>query len=231
MLKLPKPPNNFGIQSVNNYYKKCNLKERLLFTKIKSDSVFKILKDFDESKAQGIDGLSGIFLKDSVSLLATPITPLCYLSVSSGRFSDAFKIAKLKPLFKKGSKTDPKNHRPISLVSLMSTMEFLDKYNILHKFQLGFRKNHSTDFCLSYLTDKISKGFDSGLLTGVTLTDLQKAFDTVDHNKLLLKMPSLGFSGEVTDWYKSYLSSRKFHVNLHDKVSASFTLRCGVPQG
>ena len=110
-------------------------------------------------------------------------------------------------------------------------MEFLDKHNILYKFQSGFRKNHSTDFCLSYLIDKISKGFDSGLLTGMILIDLQKAFDTIDHNTLLLKMPSLGFSTEVIDWYKSYLSSRKFHVNVHDKFSTSANLRCRVPQG
>ena len=81
------------------------------------------------------------------------------------------------------------------------------------------------------LTDKISKGFDSGLLTGMILIDLQKAFDTIDHNILLLKMPSLGFSREVIDWYKSYLSSRKFHVNVHDKFSTSADLRCGIAQG
>ena len=109
-------------------------------------------------------------------------------------------------------------------------MEFIDKYNILYKFQSGFRKYHSTDFCLSYLTDKISKGFDSGLLTGVILIDLQKAFDTIDHNILLQKMSSLEISREVIDWYKSYLSSRKFHVNVHDKFSTSADLRCGVPQ-
>ena len=110
-------------------------------------------------------------------------------------------------------------------------MEFLDKHNILYKFQSGFRKNHSTDFCLSYLTDKISKGFDSGLITEVILIDLQKAFDTIDHNILLLKMPSLGFSREVVDWYKSYLSTRKFHANVHDKFFTSVDLRCRVPQG
>ena len=169
-----------------------------------------------------------------------PTTQLCNLSISSGRFPDACKIAKLKPLFKKGSKTDPKNYRPISLLPLMSkvlerivheqTMAFLDKH-FLYKFQSRFRKNHSIDFCLSFLTDKISKGFDSGLLTGVILIDLQKAFDIIDHNILLLKMPSLGFSREVIDWYKSYLSSRKFHVNFHDKFSTSSDLRCGVPQG
>ena len=105
-------------------------------------------------------------------------------------------------------------------------MEFLDKHNILYKFQSGFRKNHSTDFCQSYLTGKISKGFDSGLLTGMILIDLQKTFDTIDYNILLPKL-----SLEVIDWHKSYLSSRKFHVNVHDKFSTSADLRCGVPQG
>ena len=139
MLKLPKPRNNFGIQSVNNYYKKRNLKEKLLFSKIESVKVFKILKNFDESKAPGIVDLSGIFQKDGTSLLATPITQLFNLSISSSRFPDACKIAKLKRLFKKGSKTDPKNYRPISILPLMSivheqSMEFLDKHYILYKF-------------------------------------------------------------------------------------------------
>ena len=45
-----------------------------------------------------------------------------------------------------------------------------------------------------------------------------------------LKMPSLGFSREVTDWCKSYLSSRKFQVNFHDRFFISADLQCGVPQ-
>ena len=88
---------------MNNYYKKCNLKERLQFAKIESDKVFKILKPFDESKVPSIDDPSGIFLKDGAALLATPITQLCNLSISFGRFPDTCKIGKLKPLFKKGS--------------------------------------------------------------------------------------------------------------------------------
>ena len=160
---------------------------------------------------------------------------------SSGRFPDACKIAKLKRLFKRGSKMDSKNYRPISLLPLMpkvlerikheQSMEFLDKHNILYKFQSGFRKNHSTNFSLSHSADKLCKGFDSSLLTEVILIDLQKAFDTIHQNILLLKMPSLGFSREVIDWYKLYLSSRKFHVNIHDKFSTSADLRCRVPQG
>ena len=129
---------------------------RLLFSKTESDNVFKILKHFDESKAPGIDDLSGIFLKDGVSLLATPIPPVCNLSISSGRFPDACKTATLNKLFRKGSKTDPKNYRPISLLPFVSKErivheQYLDPWSfltnsILYKFQSGFRKNHSTKF-------------------------------------------------------------------------------------
>ena len=102
---------------------------------------------------------------------------------------------KLKPLYKKGPKIDPKNYRPISLLPRVSkiiekiihdqTMEYLTDNKILYRYQSGFRKNHSTDTCLSYLTDKILTGFDSGLLTGMILIDLQKAFDTINHDILL----------------------------------------------
>ena len=110
----------------------------------------------------------------------------------------------LKPLFKNGTRTDSKNYRPISLLPFISkflerviyeqTTESLDKHKVLYKFQSRFRKNHSTDFCLSYLTDKISNRFNSGFLTGIILIDLQKAFDTIDHYILLQKLPLLRFS-------------------------------------
>ena len=107
VLKLPKPPNNFGMESVNNYYKKYNLKEKLIFANIDSDKVLEILKDFDETKASCIDDLSGMFLKDGAKILNTPKIQLCNLSISSETFLDACKIAKLKTLFKKGTRTDP----------------------------------------------------------------------------------------------------------------------------
>ena len=57
-----------------------------------------------------------------------------------------------------------------------------------------FAKNHSTDFCLSFLNDKILKGFDQGLITGMILIDLQKGFDIIDHDILLQKLHAIGFS-------------------------------------
>ena len=69
---------------------------------------------------------------------------------------------------------------------------FLTNTTFYTNFNQDFEKNHSTNFCLSYLTDKISKGYNSGLLAGMNLTDFQKVFDAIGHNILLLKMPSLG---------------------------------------
>ena len=84
---------------------------------------------------------------------------------------DACKIAKIKPLYKKGKNTDPKNYKPISLLPVVSkifekvihdqTIEIVTKENILCKFQSGFREFLSTD--------KAAKEFDSGLLTGMIL--------------------------------------------------------------
>ena len=104
------------MESVNNYFEKYNLKEKLIFANIQSDNAFKILKNFNETKALSIDDLSGIFIKDDAKLLTAPITQLCILSISSGTFPVACKIAKLKPLYKNGTRTNPKNYRPISLV-------------------------------------------------------------------------------------------------------------------
>ena len=100
-------------------------------------------------------------------------------------FQDDWKIAKLKPIYKNESKTEPKNYRSISLLLLISkimekiihnqTQLFLDDNNILYKYQSGFRKYYSTDACLSYLNNKVKIGFEQGWMTGMILIDLQKA--------------------------------------------------------
>ena len=73
-------------------------------------------------------------------------------------------------------------------------MEYLTVNNILYKYQSGFRKNGLTDTLLSYLIDKILTRFDYGLLTGMIFIDLQKSFYTVNHDILLRKITSVGFS-------------------------------------
>ena len=82
-----------------------------------------------------------------------------------------------------------------------------------------------------FLTDKVLKGFDEGLLTGMILIDLQKAFDTIDHEILLQKLKAIKFSESTIKWFKSYLSERIFLVNIENKLSDFGEISCGVPQG
>ena len=113
--KLPNPPRRFGIESVKEYYKKLNLgNEKFKLHHTNRDNVLKLLEGINPSKAAGPDNLAGKFLKDGASILVTPMIELCNLSISLDRFPDDCKQAKLKPLFKKGSKDEPKNYRPIS---------------------------------------------------------------------------------------------------------------------
>ena len=240
--KLPTSPNKYGKTAVNNYYKKLNLKgKNFSFAPVAPATILKLLKQLNPAKSAGIDNLTGKFLKEGAPVLASPITDLVNLSISLSLFPDDSKIAKLKPLYKKEAKTKPKNYRPISLLPLLSkiieriihnqTQEFLDKNNILYKYQSGFRKHHSTDTCLSYLTDKVKIGFEEGLLTAMVLIDLQKAFDTIDHSILLEKMSCLGFAGKTIAWFTSYLTNRSFIVNVGKESSSPGKLSCGVPQG
>ena len=64
----------------------------------------------------------------------------------------------------------------------------------MYNFHSGFRPNHSTNLCLAHLKDKLLKQFDEGLLTGMILIDLQKAFDTINHEVLLQKLKAIRFS-------------------------------------
>ena len=123
------------------------------------DTVMKILLELNPDKAAGIDNISGKFLKDGAEALAKPVSYICNLSIKLSTFPSDCKIAKLKLLFKKGSKTEPKNYRPISLLPLVSkviekvihdqTQCFLDEMKIIFPYQSGFRKNFSTTSCLS----------------------------------------------------------------------------------
>ena len=156
---MPTGPNKFDINSVREFYKPLNLKEDPFhFTKVYEKTISDFLKELKTNKATGIDNLSGRFLKDKSKVLATPIAEICSLFIKLSTVPDECKIAKLKPLYKKGKKTDPKNYRPISLLPVISkilekvihdqTMDFVTKKNILWQFQSGFQKFHSADSCL-----------------------------------------------------------------------------------
>ena len=241
LIKLPNPPDKYNLQSVIRCYSSFMISDDFCLSNTSEEKVLKIMTNIESSKAAGVDKLSGRFLKDGANILAKLISTLCNLSISPGVFPNACNIAKLKPIFKKGKKTNPSNYRPISMLPSISkiierkihdqTNAFLLDEDISYKCQSGFRGNHSTNLCLSFLTNKVLKGFDEGLLTGMILIDLQKAFDTIDHEILLQKLKAIKFSESTIKWFKPYLFERIFLVNIENKLSDFRKISCGVPQG
>ena len=84
---------------------------------------------------------------------------------------------------------------------------------------------------MPFLTDKILKGFDEGLLTGMILIDLQKAFDTINHQILFKRLKAMGFSEGCIAWFQSYLSERIFFISTENQLFDYGRISCGVPQG
>ena len=222
LIKLPNPPDKYNLQSVLRYYSSFTISDYFCLSNTSEEKVLKIMTNIESSKAAGVDKLSGRFLKDGANILAKPISALCNLSISQGVFPIAYKVTKLKPIFKNGNKTDSSNCRPISLLtSILKVIErvihdqtnaFLSDEDILHDHQSGFRGNHSTNLCLSILTDKVLKEFGEGLLTGMILIDLQKTFDTMDHEILLQKLKAVKFSESIIIWFKNYIFLNRYFL-------------------
>ena len=102
---------------------------------------------------------------------------------------------------------------------------------IIPNSQFGFRPQSSCEMALLKMTDSWIRQVDSGKFVGALLLDLSKAFDTISHQKLLLKLQSVGLSTEAISFLFSYLSDRWQRVVTKNDVAAWKPVNRGVPQG
>ena len=113
------------------------------------------------------------------------------------------------------------------MVSYYRVISFL---NFFYKYQFGFRKNYSTLHVISLLTENITDAFEKKeQILGIFL-DLSKAFDTIDHKMLLVKLWHYGIRGVANKWFDSYLNNRKQLVEINGICSDTKVIEFGVPK-
>ena len=205
------------------------------------DQVDKIISSLKSTRSCGLDNIDSSVIKLARTELVPVITHIINLSITQKTFPVAWKTAKIIPLHKKDDFTDPKNYRPVALLSIFSkilersvflqVMKYMEENNLLHPSHHGFRSKHSTATALLEMYDVWVDAFDEDKLTAVVMLDLSAAFDVVDTNILLGKLELYGFHEHVVSWFRSYLTNRHQRVYVDGVLSDPKEVHAGVPQG
>ena len=199
------------------------------------------LKQLNASKSAGPDNMHPRLLKELAEVIALPLKLLFDKTLKEGKIPAAWKKAEVKPIFKKGSKNDPGNYRPVSLTSIVCKVfegiirDSLNKHlldnNLLSDHQYGFMSGRS---CTTQLLTTINDWMlllDDKKPVDVVYLDLQKAFDKVPHMRLLTKLTAYGVTGPIFEWIKDFLTNRTQFVTVGTENSPEVPVTSGVPQG
>ena len=199
------------------------------------------LANLDGNSAMGPDSVHPLLLKSCSLELAYPLSILFNRSLREGVVPEAWKNSTVIPIFKKGTRYDPLNYRPVSLTSVCcKTLEriisqhltsFLEDAFLLDQNQFGFRAGRSTSDQLLLVYSEVSRQVDEGGVVDVLLFDYSKAFDVVRHDILIAKLHCLGVQGSTLQWISSFLSGRLMRVAVKGSLSKPRKVDSGVPQG
>ena len=180
-------------------------------------------------------------LKELREEIAPIIQVIFERSIKTGKLPSEWCRAQVSPIFKKGDKSSPANYRPISLTCILCKVlehimashlvRHLNKHDLLYDLQHGFREKRSCEPQLTMLFEDLARSISAGKQTDLILLDFSKAFDKVNHSKLLWKLHQYGIRGTALSWIRAFLGNRSQTVVLEGEKSGSVPVTSGVPQG
>ena len=204
-----------------------------------SSEIEEIIKEFANGKASDLPVTA---VKHCAGILGPVLASYFNYFMKEGIFPDILKIGRITPIYKnKGSKQNFNNYRPISILAIFGKIfekiiykrlySFLTSQNLIYSKQFGFRKGHSTSHALNYSANFLTNSVANRNHTIGIFIDLSKAFDTIDHNKLLVKLDNYGIRGTASALIKSYITGRKQYTTYNNEPSDHEIVTYGVPQG
>lgn len=203
--------------------------------------VFENGKNLKTSCTLTADGLPQIVFKRCISELSLPLAHIFNISMQLGQVPSTWKRAVVIAIPKVPNASVVTQFRPISLlptpVKLMEKLiknkieSHITRFGILPNCQYGFRSKTSiSDLMLKCETDWRT-AISNQKCVDIVYADIKKAFDRVNHRKLLNQLKRIGISNQLLLWFQSYFENRTFCVKYDDKISDFYPAPSGVPQG
>ena len=173
-------------------------------------------------QALGPDNMHPRVLRDVAEQVSELLTEIFNPSLESGQVPENWRVANVTPLFKKGSREELGNYRPVSLTSVVwKVLETLIKdqlrthlntYKLSNGSQHGFIKGSSCLANVLEFYEAVSDWVDEGKAVNIVYLDFKKAFDKVPHRRLIAKVRACGVAGQVANWIVNWLVDRKQRV-------------------
>ena len=200
----------------------------------------KIMK-LNTQKSIGPDRISAILLQKAVDVFVPILTKLFVKSYDDGNIPKLMKAANIVPIFKCGDKRSPNNYRPVSITSVISKIyesiirddlqNHIDLHNIIIKNQHGLCASKSTSTNLLDFWNDVTDAPENLTSLSIIYTDIKKAFDSVPHDLLLIKLKRYSIRGKNLKFFESYLNGRSQVVVISGEKSKSVPVMSGVRQG
>lgn len=206
---------------------------------VSPESVQMALESMDISKGRGPDGMPPIFLRQCAESLVAPLCLIFEKSLSDGVYPDMFKVGRVIPIHKSGSKTNVKNFRGVTVMcnvakafeSLVYNQLKLSLSPLISKHQHGFVSNRCIDTNLMEFTNYIHEAFELGHQVDVFYGDIAKAFDSVSQPLFMRKLMNYPIGNKTLKWIHSYTSNRKQFVEVGTEKSRRFEAHSAIGQG
>ena len=217
-----------------------NMEDFLENIDITPEIVFTKLTNLNQNKSAGHDEWHPFFLKNLAEALSVPLSILFNKSLKEGAHK-SWRIAIISAIYKKGKRNEPGNYRPVSLTSVISKImesivrdaivDHLVKINVLSDGQHGFVPERDCITQLLLCLEDWTSMIEDGSVFDVIYTDFAKAFDSVAHERLLIKLEAIGIRGDLLNWIRSFLTGRTQCVRVEGETSGWQKVLSGIPQG
>ena len=175
-----------------------------------------------KNRGNRIFDIHPLLIKENKLIVSEHVSILYNFSLEICAFTDPLKVARVTPSHKSSDSDNMDNSRPISSLPVLSKLferltfnrmlSFIDIKKILNQSQFGFRRGCDVSQAIAKLTSHIVQAFHNKLYCACFFLDLRKAFDTVSHELLFLKLEHYGFRGQCFDYLKSYFNNRIQYV-------------------